>query len=43
MTDKILEITEKIYNDGVIKAKEDAEQLIAEAKNKANQIIESAF
>jgi V/A-type H+-transporting ATPase subunit E len=42
MTDKISEITEKIYNEGVIKAKDDAEQLIAEAKNKANQIIESA-
>lgn len=42
MTDKILEITEKIYNEGVIKAKEDAEQIIAEAKSKAHEIIEAA-
>ncbi|WP_319503236.1 V-type ATP synthase subunit E [uncultured Draconibacterium sp.] len=42
MTDRIEEITQKIYNEGIIKAKEDADQLIAEAKEKANDIIQSA-
>lgn len=42
MTDKIKEITEKIYNEGIIKAKEDADQIIAEAKNKAGEIISLA-
>ncbi|NQU51772.1 MAG: V-type ATP synthase subunit E [Bacteroidetes bacterium] len=42
MTNKILELTEKIYNEGVVKAKEDADQIIAEAKEKANEIIKSA-
>ncbi len=42
MTDKILELTEKIYNDGVVKAKTDAENIIAEAKEKASEILKSA-
>ncbi len=42
MTNKILELTEKIYNEGVVKAKEDADQIIAEAKEKAHEIIKSA-
>ena len=42
MTNKILEITEKIYNEGVVKAKLEADKIIAEAKNKADEIIESA-
>jgi len=42
MTDKLQKITEKIYNEGVVKAKEDAEQILAKAKSKANEIIESA-
>ncbi len=42
MTNKILEITEKIYNEGVVKAKLEADKIIAEAKNKAGEIIESA-
>ncbi|MCY1719533.1 V-type ATP synthase subunit E [Prolixibacteraceae bacterium Z1-6] len=42
MSDKIQEITQKIYNEGVIKAREDAEQIIADAKTKAEQIIHSA-
>ena len=42
MTDKIQEITEKIYNDGVIKAKNDSEQIIADAKAQVNEILNSA-
>ena len=42
MTNKIVEITEKIYNEGVVKAKIEADKIIAEAKNKADEIIESA-
>lgn len=42
MTDKILELTEKIYNEGVVKAKVQAEQIISEAKKEASKIIELA-
>lgn len=42
MTDKIQEITQKIYNEGVIKAKEDADKIIADAKIKAEAILLSA-
>jgi V/A-type H+-transporting ATPase subunit E len=42
MTNRIEEITQKIYNEGIIKAKDDADQLIAEAKEKADAIIRSA-
>jgi len=42
MTKKILELTEKIYNEGVEKAKKDAELIITQAKKKANTIIKSA-
>lgn len=42
MADKIQEITEKIYNEGVIKAKSDAEQIINEAKKEASEIIKKA-
>lgn len=42
MTDRIEKITQKIYNEGVSKAKNDAEQLIAEAKKQADEIISSA-
>ena len=42
MTNKILKITEKIYNEGVVKAKVEADKIIDEAKNKADEIIESA-
>ncbi len=42
MTNKILEITEKIYNEGVVKAKVEADKIIADAKQKAGEIIESA-
>ncbi len=39
MTDKIAEITEKIYNEGIVKAREDAEQILENAKNEAKEII----
>lgn len=42
MTDRIEEITQKIYNEGITKAKRDAEKLISEAKEKAEAIIRSA-
>ncbi|WP_372650423.1 V-type ATP synthase subunit E [Draconibacterium sp.] len=42
MTDRIAEITQKIYNEGIVKAKDDADQLLAEAKEKADDIIRSA-
>lgn len=42
MTDRIEEITQKIYDEGITKAKSDAEKLIAEAKEKADSIIRSA-
>jgi V/A-type H+-transporting ATPase subunit E len=42
MSNKILELTEKIYNEGVVKAKIDADQIIAKATEKANEIIKSA-
>ncbi|WP_340113939.1 hypothetical protein [Maribellus mangrovi] len=42
MTDRIEEITQKIYNEGITKAKGDAEQLISEAKEKAEAIIRTA-
>jgi V/A-type H+-transporting ATPase subunit E len=42
MTDKIQEITQKIYNEGILKAKDDADKIIAEAKTKAEEIIQSA-
>jgi len=41
-TEKIQEITEKIYNEGIVKAKSDAEQIIAGAKKEAEEIIRSA-
>ena len=42
MTNKVQELTEKIYNEGVNKAKADAEKIIAEAKKEAGAIIQSA-
>ncbi len=42
MTKKILELTEKIYNEGVEKAKKEAEQIIAKAKKEADSIINAA-
>jgi V/A-type H+-transporting ATPase subunit E len=42
MTDKIQEITEKIYNEGVVKAKSDAELLLNDAKKEAADILKKA-
>jgi len=42
MTNKVQELTEKIYNEGVGKAKVDAEKLIGDAKKKAAKIIQDA-
>ncbi len=42
MTNKVQELTEKIYNEGVNKAKDDAEIIIAEAKKEAGKIIQAA-
>lgn len=39
---KILELTEKIYNEGVEKAKKEAELIIADAKKKSEDILNSA-
>ncbi|MFW6042726.1 MAG: V-type ATP synthase subunit E family protein [Marinilabiliaceae bacterium] len=42
MTKKLQDLTEKIYNEGVQKAKEEADQIIEEAKKKASSIEEEA-
>jgi len=42
MENRIDEITRKIYNEGVIKAKEDAEQVLSEARLQAENIIKEA-
>ncbi len=42
MTDKILELTEKIYNEGIVKSKVAADKIIAEARLEADNIIQSA-
>ena len=42
MTTKVLELTEKIYNEGVAKAKMEAELIIAKAKEEADNIINEA-
>ncbi|MCE4565079.1 V-type ATP synthase subunit E [Maribellus sp. CM-23] len=42
MADRIEEITQKIYNEGVVKAKEDARIIISEATSKATEILNEA-
>lgn len=42
MSDKIKRLTEKIYDEGIVKAKEEASEIIANAKNEALKIIEVA-
>lgn len=42
MTNKILELTQKIYDEGVVKAKTEANQIIADAKKEADEIIKLA-
>lgn len=42
MHEKLKELTEKIYQEGVTKANEEAEKIIAEAKKKSEEIVKSA-
>ena len=42
MTSKIHELTEKIYNEGVEKARKEAEKILSEAEEKAKKIEEDA-
>jgi len=42
MDNKLLALTEKLYNEGVEKGKEQAEKIIIEAKTEATKIIEAA-
>lgn len=42
MTNKVQELTEKIYNEGINKARLDAEKIIAEAKTEADKIVQDA-
>lgn len=42
MTNSIHELTEKIYNDGVVKATKEAETILAEARKEAGNIINAA-
>ncbi|NQU88246.1 MAG: V-type ATP synthase subunit E [Mariniphaga sp.] len=42
MTNKILELTEKIYDEGIVRAKVEATQIITNAKVEAAEIISTA-
>jgi len=42
MADKLTEITERLYNEGLAKGKEEGDRLLAEATQKAATIIEEA-
>ncbi|WP_317235534.1 DivIVA domain-containing protein [Maribellus maritimus] len=42
MTDKLQEITEKIYNEGIVKARDEAEKIKENAKKEAEKIINEA-
>jgi len=42
MENKLQELTQKLYTDGVEKAQNEAEKIIADAQTKANQIIKNA-
>ena len=42
MQNKLQELTDKLYNEGLQKGKQEAEQLKANAKNEAAQIIAQA-
>lgn len=42
MTNSIRELTEKIYNEGVVKATREAELILAEARKEAGNIVNSA-
>lgn len=40
--DKLKQLTEKLYNEGVNKANEDAEKIVSEAREKADKIVKEA-
>src|SRR5574344_772233 len=42
MNSKIQELTDIIYNEGVVKGQEEAEQVLAEANRKADEIVNDA-
>jgi len=42
MQGKLQELTDKLYNEGVAKAKQEAERILAEAKQKADAIVAGA-
>jgi V/A-type H+-transporting ATPase subunit E len=42
MADSIRELTEKIYNEGVVKAQAEAELILAQAKNEAEDLVRAA-
>lgn len=42
MNNKIKELTETIYNEGVTKAREEADKILAEAEKKAEKIVAAA-
>ena len=42
MSNKLQELTEKLYNEGLSKGKEEGEQLLARAREEADQIIANA-
>lgn len=42
MSDKIKKLTEKIYDEGIVKAREEASEIISNAKNEAAKIIVAA-
>ncbi len=42
MADKLQELTDKIYQEGIDKAKQEAEKIVADAKQKAEKILQDA-
>jgi V/A-type H+/Na+-transporting ATPase subunit E len=42
MNDKLQELTQRIYNEGLEKGKKEAEQLVAQAKQEADEILKLA-
>ena len=42
MQNKLQELTDKLYNEGLSKGKQEAEQLVSDAKNQASEIIAKA-
>lgn len=42
MSNKLQELTDKLYNEGLSKGKAEGEQLVAEAKKKAGEIVDCA-